>query len=73
MTEDLSVVNLHCPHCGAHRDFGCKESYVKAGKIDHAMCVHDAVRDVLNTGRVHPATIEQATKLGIPIPVGRGY
>ena len=50
-----------------------QESYTKAGKIEHAMCVHDAVRDVLNNGRVHAATIEQALKLGIPIPVGRGY
>ncbi len=50
-----------------------EETYIKAGKIDHAMCVHDAIRDLLNTGRIHPSTIAQAIKLGIPVPVGRGY
>ncbi len=57
------------------RDIGkieaLQENYVTAGEVDKAFTLHDAVRDIKNTGRISPATVSEARRLGIPIPVGR--
>ncbi len=48
-----------------------QETYTAAVEIDKAICLHDAVVDIRATGRISPATVSEARRLGIPIPVGR--